>query len=399
MPADISEMGHEGAAEAASADGARGRSAPRVLFLINSLAGGGAERIMCTLLRYSEALRDEFEITLALLDDEERTYTPPAWLDVRQLNCGKSSLRSLFAVSRLVDQLRPDVTISFLTRANIANVLRAGEASIISERANTTAHFPSTLGGSLSKAVVRAVYPRAARVIAVSQGVAEELRDNYGVRERRIVTIPNPVDVEFIEGRAAQESPFGISERYVFAAGRLVKSKNFPLLVRAFAASGIKGKLVIAGEGPERESILQNARDCGIAKRVVLLGFVDNPHTLMRRAHAFVLSSNVEGFPNSLVEAMAAGAPVISTNSASGPSEILAEAARGEVKGLTFAKHGILTPVNDEAAMAEALRALDDPGRRDGYAEKAKSRVRDFAVAEAVARYWQVVRDVLAERR
>src|SRR5262245_18855676 len=97
----------------------------RVLFLISSLEGGGAERVMCTLLRHSERKRSEFDITLALLDDLERAYSPPDWLEVRQLDCAKSSLKSLLAVRRLVAELKPDVTMSFLTRANIANVLNA----------------------------------------------------------------------------------------------------------------------------------------------------------------------------------------------------------------------------------------------------------------------------------
>ena len=100
----------------------------RALFLINSLAGGGAERVMCTLLAHSVDEREEFDIVLGLLDDEPAAYTPPDWVEVRQFDCRKSFPRSVAAVRSLVRELRPDVTLSFLTRSNMANVLSAAPA-------------------------------------------------------------------------------------------------------------------------------------------------------------------------------------------------------------------------------------------------------------------------------
>ena len=369
---------------------------PRILFLINSLEGGGAERVMCTLLRHSELYRDEFDMTLALLDNEERANMPPVWLDVRQLDCAKSNLKSLLGVRKLIHELQPDVTVSFLTRANVVSVINARGPCIISERANTSAHFPRTFGGFVSETAVRATYPFAARVIAVSEGVAQALRDHFGVRESRIVAIPNPVDIAAINAFAHERPALEIGGPFIIAVGRLIAPKNFAMLIRAFANSGIDGKLVIAGEGAERPNLQQTAEACGVSDRVLLPGFVSNPYALMARARAFVLSSNVEGFPNALVEAMAAGVPVIATNCPSGPSEILAEAPREKVNGLSFAKHGILTPMDDMNAMAEALISLQDDVRRDSYAEKAKARANDFAAAAAAQRYWEVIRDVLA---
>lgn len=371
---------------------------PRVLFLINSLAGGGAERVMCTLLRHSELYRDEFDMTLALLDNEERANTPPAWLEVRQLDCAKSSLKSLVGVRKLIHELKPDVTVSFLTRANVVSVLNARGPCIISERANTSVHFPRTLGGLVSETTVRATYPLAARVIAVSEGVAQALRDDFGVPARRIVAIPNPVDIAAIAALADQPPPFEVGGPFILAVGRLIEPKNFAMLIRAFASSGIDAKLVIAGEGVERAKLQRTAQVCGVSDRVLLPGFLRNPYALMARAHAFVLSSSVEGFPNALVEAMAVGAPVIATNCPSGPSEILAEAPRERVGGLAFAKHGILTPMEDMDAMAAALIALEDTVRRDAYAEKAKARANDFAAAGAAQRYWHVIRAALAKQ-
>ncbi len=151
MHSTLTNAGAEPSTRSAAGALAQKSSKPRVLFLINSLAGGGAERVMCTLLRHSERHRDEFDMTLALLDDEERANTPPAWLDVRQLDCAKSSLKSLLGVRKLIHELKPDVTVSFLTRANVVSVLNARGPCIISERANTSVHFPRSLGGYVSK--------------------------------------------------------------------------------------------------------------------------------------------------------------------------------------------------------------------------------------------------------
>jgi glycosyltransferase involved in cell wall biosynthesis len=371
----------------------------RAVFLINSLAGGGAERVMCTLLRHSTDERDEFDITLALLDDEPAANTPPDWVEVRQLDCRRSFKRSLIGVRRLYAELKPDVAVSFLTRANISNVMNARFPCVISERVNTTAHFPAGLRGALSRAVVRAIYPRANRVIAVSDGVAQDLRDNYGVRPERLISIPNPVDIDAILALASQPPALEIDSPYVFAVGRLVKSKNFAMLIRAFAAAKLSAKLVIAGEGGERGALEQLVAELGIADRVLLPGFIANPYPLMRRSDLFVLSSSAEGFPNALVEAMAVGAPVIATNCASGPSEILAHTPRETIKDMIFAPHGLIVPTDSVERMTDALRAMEeDPERRRGYGEKAAIRARAFSAKAAKDRYWDVVRAALAER-
>lgn len=375
-------------------------SRKRALFLINSLAGGGAERVMCTLLRYSADEREEFDIVLGLLDDEPAAYTPPDWVEVRQFDCGKSFLRSVSAVRGLVSEIRPDVTLSFLTRSNMANVLSGGSgARVISERANTSAHFGKGPGGVASRALVRTLYPRADRVIAVSDGVADDLRDNFSIRADKLVAIPNPIDVDAIVAKAELAPETAVAAPYILAAGRLVKSKNFEMLIRAFADAQIEGRLVIIGEGPERAALEQAAVAAGVADRVVMPGFVDNPYPLMRGAEVFVLSSNAEGFPNGLVEAMAVGAPVIATNCPSGPSEILAELKREEIHDTLRAAHGLVVPPNSSTHMADALRAMGDPELRRSYGAKAAARARAYGAAVAKSRYWAVLREAMAAKR
>src|SRR5262247_1403095 len=116
----------------------------RALFIINSLAGGGAERVMSTLLSSSASEREEFEIALVLLDVEKSAYGIPDWIEVHQLDSRRSLFRSVMSLLRVFRRMRPDISLSFLTRPNIANVLASvvrGTPCIISERVNTSSHL------------------------------------------------------------------------------------------------------------------------------------------------------------------------------------------------------------------------------------------------------------------
>lgn len=367
----------------------------RALFLINSLTGGGAERVMCTLLRHSEPEREEFDITLAVLDQEPAGNTPPDWVNIRQFDCRFSLARSVMAVRKLHAELQPDVSLSFLNRANWANALGSRAPFVISARAHTSHHLANGLRGAVSRTMVRSLYPRASRIIAVSDGVGQDLVDSFDVPAAKIVSIPNPVDVENIQAKAREPSPVAIDQPFIMSAGRLVSVKNFALLIRAFAAAGGEGRLVIAGEGEERGALEALARELGVGDRVILPGYIANPYPLMAAADVFILSSASEGYPNALIEGMAAGRPVISTNCDSGPSQILADAPRHAIQGVTYAEHGVLVPVDNPDAMAEAIRTLRDPAKRDAYGKKASARAGAFSAAAIKDRYWSVLREAM----
>lgn len=374
------------------------KAAPkRILFVINSLAGGGAERVMTTLLRHSTSWRGRYDMSLALLDGEPNAYAPPDWVAVHRLDADFSLVRSVVRLRRLVRRVRPDIVLSFLTRANVATgaaVAGTGIPFIISERVNTSAHLPGGLAGLAGRATVRFAYPHADHVIAVSQGVADDLIHAFAVPPERISVLSNPVDGDAIRARADVSDADGPAPPYVIAMGRLVPNKNFPLLIDAFAAAAIPGQLVIFGEGPERPALERQIAARGMTGRIVLAGFTENPFPAIAAAQCYVLPSNAEGFPNGLVEAMTLGVPVISTDCPSGPSEILAERAPGRTAGLDMAAHGLIVPCDDRDALAQALRCLQDPALRDRYAKAARARAEDFAVSAAVARYWAVIERV-----
>ncbi len=368
---------------------------PKISFVINSLAGGGAERVMTTLLTHSQARMATHDIELVLLDDEAEAYTLPDWLPVVRLAGGGGLATSLKSLTRHLLRRRPDVTLSFLTRANICNAVAMGilrRPFIISERVHTSAHLGDGRGARVVKAMVRLTYGRATRVIAVSQGVGDHLVEAYGVRADRVVAIDNPFDLSRIARMAAEAPAWRPDAPYLLGVGRLAPNKNFALLIRAYAAARPEQDLVIAGEGGERDSLLALARELGVADRVHLPGFTANPYALMAGADFYVLPSNAEGFPNGLVEAMAVGLPVLSTDCPSGPSEILGAHA---TDGLVVAKHGLLVPCDDTAAMVAGIRHMGDAGERSRLGALASARAADFDVAAVADRYWGIIEETL----
>lgn len=371
----------------------------RVAFILNSLAGGGAERVMCTLLRASAVERADHDIFLILLDRDPPAYDVPDWVEVVQLDCRHGLLGSFAGVFGALRRLRPDITLSFLTRANVANVAAASLLrlpAIVSERVNTSSHLRHGPGAAVARKLVRWFYPLADAVIAVSPGVAEDLQRNFGVPGEKISVISNPIDGDELRARAGDAGPAEDGPA-VAAMGRLVPNKNFRVLIDAFARAGLAGNLLILGEGPERAALQRQAEALGLDGRVVMPGFSANPFPALSRAGVFVLPSNAEGFPNALLEAMSVGAPVISTNCPSGPAEVLAGVPREAVgEELCLAEYGILVAPDNADAMADALRAMQDPARRAQYKERAVRRAADYSVARAKDAYWQVIRARLA---
>jgi N-acetylgalactosamine-N,N'-diacetylbacillosaminyl-diphospho-undecaprenol 4-alpha-N-acetylgalactosaminyltransferase len=374
----------------------------RVLFVINSLTGGGAERVMATLLANSKAWLDRYEIALAVLDDVPRAFEMPPWLRIFQLDCKGSILSSMAALERVVRDYDPDVALSFLTRANFAigiPMMKRRRPWIISERTSAPAHLGSAFRQLTTKALMRFIYPRSTRVIAVSTGVADKLSGRFAVAASKIAVLPNPVDFEALEAAARKPNQLPVDGAYIIAVGRLVTVKNYQLLIRAFAKADLPCKLVLAGEGPERDSLRSLGAELGIADRLVMQGWLSNPYPALKRASAFALSSNVEGFPNALVEALALGVPSVATNCKDGPAEILAGTSVDTVSGLTVADAGILTPVGDVDSYAEALKLALDESRREKMIVAGRERAGAYSAPAIVDRYWNVIETTLLQAR
>lgn len=376
----------------------RSPSPLRALFVINSLAGGGAERVFTTLVEQLSRRPDEIAITVALLDNEaEEAYRLPASVQVERLNARGSLLRSIRETRRLVRRLRPDVTLSFLSRANVATIVamrRTGGPAVISERVNTTAHLRTGRLAFLSRLLIRNTYPTARHVIAVSEGVAQTLERDFAVEPARISVIYNPVDTARIRALAEQEPAIPVSRADFVTMGRLVDNKNTAMAIRALAQTQNGGNLIVLGEGPLRDDLAALAASLGVADRVRFAGFLANPHAVLVRAGCYLLTSHAEGFPNAMMEAMAVGLPVVATDCPSGPAEILEVQLDGGEPA--YGHGGALVAMDDHAAMARCMAELTGP-RRAAFSEAAARRAAAFSVESAVERFRGALMDAARE--
>lgn len=368
----------------------------RLAFVINSLTAGGAQRVFSVLLGHFAGPGTPLvgcELHLVTLDREPEMYASPRNVQRHALDTRGSLFASVKQLSRLLDRLQPDAVISFLARANCANVLASRERSrrsIISERSTPSEHFGRSFGSLFKRTLVRALYPRADGIIAVSDGVREDLIQHFRVPADRTVVIHNPYNIEAIRALAAAPAPDRPGKPYIVAVGRLVPSKNYPMLIRAFAASSFGGDLIILGEGPERETLSAKIERAGVQGRVHLPGHRSNPFPLVRHATLYASASNYEGFPNAMAEAMVLGRPVVSTNCRSGPAELLQGEAQPRA-GVAAAQCGFLVPVGDVAALAEALTLMAEPGTAHAYGARAAGRMADFSLEVIGRRYAEAI--------
>jgi N-acetylgalactosamine-N,N'-diacetylbacillosaminyl-diphospho-undecaprenol 4-alpha-N-acetylgalactosaminyltransferase len=374
-----------------------------IVFIINSLEGGGAERILVDLLHHLQPHMTGYRAHLVLLDDCPERYPAPSFVTKHVLGAGGSLSRSVARLTGCLRRLSPVATISFLTRSNAASIAAAKvlrHPCIVSERVHTSSHFSRAgTGGRISKALIRLSYPLADHVVAVSEGVKSDLVANFGVRSNRVSVIYNPVDVKAIEAQGRAAPSVELPASFAVSVGRLVPNKNFSLLIEAYARSGITDDLVILGEGPERPRLEELVAKLNLGGRVHLPGYAANPHAVVGRAAFFVSASNAEGFPNALVEAMVLGRPVLATDCDSGPLEILSPGRAERIRARTSAPFGILVPTNDLAAMTEGLRQVADPATNAAYGTQSRRRAESFGVSESVDHYWRLIEGAMRPGR
>ena len=329
----------------------------KLALFLPSLFGGGAERVMVNL---ANQIADKgFKVDL-LVGNAESTYKNQVSSKVNLVDFQTS--RSIHTLPKLIGYLRrekPKALISALKHTNVLAVwakrlaLSSTNIIITEHTSASLMHFqdgytPSKIRATLL--AMRLFYPMADHIIAVSQGVAEDLSQTIGLNPKRLEVIYNPVLNEAMFQKANQplDHPWFQPGQppVILGVGRLEKLKDFPNLLRAFALLRQKqeARLIILGEGNLRKSLEALIKELGIEHDVELPGFNNNPYAFMKNAQVFALSSILEGLPTVLIEAMALGTPVVSTDCKSGPKEIISHAG-----------YGTLVPIQDPEALALAL--------------------------------------------
>lgn len=389
----------------------------RVLVISKSLTSGGAERVAANLA--TQLNREKDKAWLLVLDGSITTYSTEAPLIDLHMPWEKTFIGKVkwyLKVIRLIAKYKQDLkithSISFLSEPDLLNILtKHYSKNIVSVRNNR-----SFLNRSkLNKIKDQFIFNSADRIVSLSQGVKKDLIDFYGVKSERISVIYNACDVAKIKMKAdcrpedADDTVFN-NGKTVITAARLTGQKGHWHLIRAFKEVIQQipdAKLLILGEGEEEKYLYQLIMDLNLVNNVKLIGYHKNPYYYLKKSDLFVFSSIFEGFGNILLEAMACGLPIISTDCMVGPRELLAPNTlyKDCVKGsILEADNGILIPVCDgkrysamdpstteEIIMADAIvKLLTNDELRKKYQCQSNNRIGDFT-EEKIIEQWKFV--------
>jgi len=354
----------------------------KLSILIYSLAGGGAERVVSVLL---SRLQNSFDITLVLMN-ETIEYDIADGVKVHFLeksNPKESGLIKLVKLPLLAYKYRSfckkesiDISLSFMNRPNYINVLSGVNCAIINERAMPSLQYGyDSLQSKINKILISSLYKKAFKVLSNSFGNRDDLINSFGVKS--VDVIYNPVDIDKINKLASSDIDFDFEPFTFVTIGRLDVGKNHSLMIEAFSRlTNVNTQLLIIGDGDFKDVLQDKINQLGMEDKVVLLGKQANPYKYLSRSDCFTFSSNHEGFPNVLLEALACKLPIVSTDCQSGPREILKD------------EYGILTKVSDVDEFYEAMtRMVEDESLRHKFSSKAEIRVKDFNVDIISAEY------------
>ncbi len=368
----------------------------KVVFFTTSLGSGGAEM---HLLRMLNSYPKEFEPPLLLLAKAGGSYEKflNSGIKVQYLTKSTSSswslILSLFRLPKIIKETNCKSLIAIMDIAGITALLSQklfGVACnvIVSCQVNPNINYEDGMRKWIIKPLIKWLYPSAYKIVAISKGIKKEiLKLIHKLKEDQIAVIYNAaVDDSF------NEKAYGVSKTIQFdtdrfklvACGRLTKQKGFENLLKALkiAKNQCNGiQLFIIGEGELKDLLSNKIQEYNLIEDVTLVGFMDNPYRLISESDIFVLSSLWEGFGMVIVEAMALGVPVISTDCKYGPNEII-----------EHEKNGLLVSVNNPSELAMKICALlKDKDLRDRLALNGLKRSKDFHALEIVNQYLNLI--------
>ena len=391
----------------------------RVLLLLSSLHGGGAERVAVHLMHRLDPAR--FDVKMGLLraagpymsqvdmdqvlvapDGEKHfNYDGP---NSAQYTPGKvigSAIRAPLAFRRMIRDTQADVVMSFLKGTNLLAwlslfgmmgrrrpkwIAREGNnvLSVIEEES------PNAFAATASLGLTRKAYRAADVVLANSSDMAEGLLRDLDLDPARMRMINNPIAIGTIRSQLNGPLPGAPKRPFILTAGRLEYQKAHEVLIRSFAKSGLwrTHALVILGRGSRLGKLHLLAAKLGVGEYVRFIGFVANPYAWMARAELFVLPSRWEGFPTVAAEAMAAGTPLLLSDCKFGPRDVIEPGVSGE-----------LVPVDDIDALAAKMQELiADPARRAEMVRAGMERVKRFDIAEMVEQYAEMFEELAVRK-
>ena len=334
----------------------------KVLLLLSHLGGGGAEHVIALLARGLS--QEKYEVHLGLVGQKDRSgKSLPDWVTVHPLGAGRARAGALPLV-RLIWRLRPEVVltgaaeVSFLVLM-LRPLFPANTSVLVRQNATATSVMAFGRLPRFTRLLYRLLYRNSDRVICQSRDMAKDLARAAGIGEEQITVLPNPVDLERIRDAMRGSVAECGGGPQLLAVGRLSREKGFDLLLQALVTVRERFpevKLILVGAGSEEQALKSLSHELGLEATVCFTGHVDPPYTFFPSTTLFVLPSRHEGMPNALLEAAAAGLPLVATPASGGVVDLL----RGR-RGAWLAPE-----ISAEALAATIVAALGSirPGER-----------------------------------
>ena len=381
-----------------------------IIFLINSLSSGGAEKVLSVIV--NELVNQGYKVEIIFLEKNEfykldnrvkKTY-------LSDFNGDESSIKKLLYIpvlawrlKRYIKQNNISLIQSHIFRANYVNVLAKlfGSNHIVQVVTAGRISRYKELGfnGKINIWLIKYLYSKADLIISKAQGMQEDMQKLFNFNNKQIV-INNPYDIKKIVALSKEDITdfvFDKNKRYLVSVGRLIPLKRNNELINSLQYLANNIEVLFIGDGNQKDYLIDLTKQLNLEKRVHFLGQVDNPYKYMVKSDSFVSCSESEGFPNVLVEAIICGVPVVSSDCVSGPREILApdtdinkQLKKGE--NIELAKYGVLYPVGDVENLTKAIKLLvKNKNLKEKYSQFGLKRANDFSVEKIIEKYKKVL--------
>lgn len=379
----------------------------KLAIFIYSLSGGGAERQASYILSY--CAKSNIELHLILMNTTIK-YELPENLNIHYIETSNSSEHGIikalkipllaFKYARLMKKLNITHSVSLLSRPNFINIIARKLTShrfkvIVNELAFPTLQYNyKGFQSSLNRFLIRLLYKQSDLVIGNSRGNINDLINNFDVPKAITVVVHNPIDLNKIE-RIKPKNTFFCNEKFnIVTLGRLQTGKNHLMLIEAiYKLRNPELRLYIFGIGNMQGILEQRIKELKIENQIFLMGFDPNPYKYLKAADLFIFGSNHEGFPNVLLEAMACGLPILTTNCQSGPSEIME--LKTEKADLMITDYGILVPIKNKDLMAEGIQYfLNKESFLKSCKQNGKQRVKAFEKNLILEEYTDLIKKI-----
>lgn len=368
-----------------------------ILIFCATMRKGGAERVISLILKEIEN-EQNVKVHFIMMEDGIDYDLPKSITPIILSNSKKSGTKKLLELPIVALKLKKyikendiDTVMSFLYRPNYINILTkifgSSHKSIINIRSTTSRYKNEGLLGKINLFLINSLFDKADLIVSNSKGVDEDLKSLMNITTNRKV-IYNPVDIEFINAKKDicedLDFEFKKNKKYIISVGRLIPLKRNIDLIKVFfelQKNDDSLELLFLGDGILKDNLINDCVKLVIKDKVHFLGNVKNPFYYLNKSDLFVLNSKIEGFPNVLVEAMACGLPVISSDCKSGPREILEDE-----------KYGLLYPVGNVDKLKEKMKFyLYENIDREEIKIKNLKRIKDFNIEKIMNEFKSVL--------